>query len=251
MPEPKEDDGAGAQTALSAVAAWLQDRAETFQIFLLTLAVVSFAYALEQRWPGSALVVAVLGCLCLAHQGDYCPALLRQLLGFESEGQDAGGDAVQADGSDPGGEEVEAEGDPGAEADDIWPEQGGGNGAVSADDDDPFGMDSFSWQEAAALLPNMRSATQGRPEINKARLDLLLRHMLSAEARSQEQQGTTPQRQKLQRKLLLRRAAAAMAAPEAESESTVSADVASCNGNREDPKTELEELLRELGELDE
>ncbi|CAK0890769.1 unnamed protein product, partial [Prorocentrum cordatum] len=48
-----------------------------------------------------------------------------------------------------------------------------------------------------------KAAGQSPDPMSKARLDLLVRYMASVESRGQDQ-GTTPQRQKLQRKLLLR-----------------------------------------------
>jgi len=106
--------------------------------------------------------------------------------------------------------------------------------------------------------PEVAAAEEEPPDpVNKARLDLLFRYLASMDARNGEQ-GATPQRQKLQRKLLQRTAAgehlgAAKAGKKAPAVNgvAVAADVADAPHNEEnllEDSSKIEALLRELGE---
>lgn len=88
--------------------------------------------------------------------------------------------------------------------------------------------------------------------VNKARLDLLFRYLASMDARNGEQ-GATPQRQKLQRKLLQRTAAGEhFGTMKSGKKAAIAAgdlpDAAQNKENVLEDSTNIEALLRELGE---
>jgi len=252
----------------AAISAWVDDHVDQLQLCLVSTLIGASAWAIEQRWPGSALVVTGAGLLCamksqLQH-GEGFPCILQRLLGINGEP-----DAIQpCESSTSIQEESKEEINPELDDFQVWPQtRESGNFSGEAVD-----IEALAWPDAGLLTGptsllqsitgdmtnGMNVSDDGSSgncdRMTKSQLDLLFRYMASVEGRHHEQ-GSTPQRQKLQRKLLLRGATTRRCkAPQDDG-----SKVAACNGvnlvsapgsegEAQEDKGAIEQLLRELGE---
>mmetsp|Transcript_27708 Transcript_27708/g.73120 ORF Transcript_27708/g.73120 Transcript_27708/m.73120 type:complete len:568 (-) Transcript_27708:42-1745(-) len=224
----------------SKIGQWVQDHAEQAQLVVCIVSFTGLAHFIELRWPGSVIALAVAALFIVIHQWQQNEQwyTVRNVFSIcTGRGGVERPDLERSPHDDVLDHDVDEEDD-----------------CVLHDLSDITGYpDDMTEQDNLTMtgpLPQGDALEQegpsyvSRPDVmSKARLDLLFRCM-AREGRCQEL-ATTPQRTKLQRKLLQRAEAERKDSGEAPD---VSAVVPIVDELQDFGK--IEELLRELGEAD-
>jgi len=226
---------------------WLQDNVDQGHFLMCFIVLIVLVYGAGRKFYNMAftLVAVALAWYIQANQTDISTV---PPFKWFVQGQSCQDDELEGDQEDDGGEGLEEENEDEEYMGYVR------NFAKNADYGNGLDSESLWLDDGTGYCSNGAASDGGAAagadgKLDKARLDLLLRYMHGVEGTQssrQSKQANSAQRQKLQRKLLLRSAAGSQdtgANGSGSAEDAVAADVLQDSGR-------MEQLLRELGEND-